>query len=397
LPQYSFLARNSKGKRIQGVITADTPAAARASLREQELVLLSCERHIALRPVRWSAASRLLFVQQLAQLLQAGLPIYEALQSLEQQARGSSHHTILFRLVGEIERGRSLSEAMGQFPEHFDGLMRALVASGELSGQLPETILRLEILLVRQKKIKSQLRQALTYPIVVLAVAFLIVIFLLLFSVPALEPLLEGKSLQGATAFLIGTSQGLRHHGIGIGLVTCAMVAGLVVWASRPQGTQTLLSIALRLPGIGKALEAGNLARFFRTLLTLIQGGLSVLDGLRIARQVSSLPTFRAEVQKIEKGLIQGKRLSQLVDSQEAFPAIVGRMLSLAETAGELSPSLQQLATFFEEETENRVSRLQQMLQPLILVVLGLVVGFIVMGILIPLTDVQQLVGESNG
>jgi general secretion pathway protein F len=397
MPQYAFLARNPRGKKTEGIITAESPALARATLREQALVVLALKRHRSLRPIHWSAAQRLLFVQQLAQLLQAGLPVYDSLQSIEQRARGASYHAILFRLCNEVEQGRSLSEAMGALPEHFDGLMRSLIAAGELSGKLPETVQRLETLLVRQKKVRSQLRQALTYPAVVLGIAVLIVIFLLLVAVPSLEPLLEGKPLEGATAVLIGASQLLRSQGHWIGLACGLTFIAIGAWARQPSGSQWILGLAHRMPGIGKALEAGNLARFFRTLLTLISGGLNVLDGLRIARQVSSLSSFKRSIQAVEKGLIQGMKLSFLMESQGHFPSIVGRMLALAEASGELTPSLEQLATFFEEETETRVSHLQQMLQPLILVILGLVVGFILLGILIPLTDVQQLVGDTNG
>ena len=397
MPTFAFRGIDSAGRCRRGILSAENLPGARASLREQGLVVLSLQPSIQWRTTQWNAKERLLFVQQMGQLLRAGLPIFDSLEAIEQRSRGSSYHPILVWLLQEVRQGQSLSEGMGRHPQHFDGLMRALIAAGELSGSLPDAIGRLESLLIRSQKIRAQIRQALTYPAVVLSVAFLIVIFLLLVAVPALEPLLEGRPVEGLTAVLLGTSRALRDYGVEL-LTGVAMASlGAWRWLTSAAGRRALLEAMARLPLIGNTLMAGSLARFFRTFLTLVRGDLSVLDSLRMARQVVALPSFNEAVARIEKGLIQGASFSDCVEREPLFPPIVCKMLSLSEESGELQPSLEQLAILFEEETETRVNRLQQMLQPLILVVLGLVVGVILMGILLPLTDVQQLVGGAHG
>jgi general secretion pathway protein F len=397
MPTFAFCGIDSAGRRRRGVVSADNLVGARASLREQGLVVLSLQKSRQWRTVHWSAKERLLFIQQMGQLLRAGLPVFDSLEAIEQRSRGASFHPILLGLLQEVRQGQSLSEGMGRHPQHFDGLMRALIAAGELSGTLPDAIGRLETLLVRSQKIRAQIRQALTYPAVVLSVAVLIVIFLLLVAVPALEPLLEGRPVEGLTAVLLGTSRTLRDYGLEICVGVGLFGVGVWSWLSSPAGKRILVEAMARTPLIGKAFMAGSLARFFRTFLTLVHGDLSVLDGLRMARQVVPVPSFNEAVHRIERGLIQGAALSSCVEAEILFPPIVSKMLSLSQESGELLPSLEQLAILFEEETETRVNRLQQMLQPLILVVLGLVVGVILMGILLPLTDVQQLVGGAHG
>jgi type II secretory pathway component PulF len=397
MSQFSFTAIDSAKRRRRGTLYAQSAGEARTALRQQGLVVLELKPQKSWRPIRWSSNERLLFVQQLGQLLRAGLPVFDSLEAVEQRARGAPYHPILFLLLQQVQKGQSLSEAMGHFPQYFDGLMRALIAAGELSGALPAALSRLEALLVRQQKIRAQLRQALTYPAVVLSVAILIVIFLLVGAVPALEPLLEGRPLEGMTATLIHSSRFLRAYWPALAAALGLLIGLLSVWASSAAGSEKLRELGARIPLLGRAIQAGNLARFFRTLLTLISGGLSVLDSLRMARQVSPMRSFTQAVQRIEKELIQGQRLSECLAAESLFPPIVSRMFGLAEESGELAPALEQLAVLFEEETESRVNRLQQMLQPLILVILGLVVGMILMGILVPLTDVQQLVGGTNG
>jgi len=394
---FHYKAKNRQGRVVKGVLAAHAVHEARAMLRQQGLEVLECKVSRSLTQPKLRSKDRQLFAQQLSQLLRAGLPVFDALQAFEERMRGHRNHIIWAQIIQEVRGGRSLSQAMQLQPQQFDRLFIGLIAAGEASGSLETALARLDDLLRRQDKIRQQMQQALTYPAVVVSVAIAVVLFLLLGAVPSLEPLLEGHSIEGITALLLSMSHGLLEHGWTLLIAACALLA-MLLWYSRTlQGRERWLTLLSRTPLIGPLLRAGALSRTFRTMLTLLQGDIALLEALRLARRIATLPDLRKALGALEDGLVQGESLSSLVERFTIFPNHIAKMLSLAEDSGDIIPCLEQISALYEEESTQRMNKLQQFMQPAILLFLGLVVGLILVGILLPLTNVQQLVGGANG
>lgn len=394
---FSYRAKTKQGKLVKGTVAAQAIHEARAMLRQQGLEILECKLARMLTQPKLRSKERQLFAQQLAQLLRAGLPVYDALQAFEERMRGQRQHIIWAQIINEVRGGRSLSQAMQLQPQHFDRLFIGLIAAGEASGSLERALVRLDDLLRRQDKIRQQMQQALTYPAVVISVAIGVVLFLLLGAVPSLEPLLEGHEIEGITAFLLSMSHGLLAHGWTL-LMLCVAAITALLWHGRTlHGRERWLSMLVRTPLIGPLLIAGALSRTFRTMMTLLQGDIALLEALRLARRSANLPELRKALGSLEEGLVQGQALSTLVEQHSVFPGHISKMLSLAEDSGDIIPCLEQISALYEEESAQRMNKLQQFMQPAILLFLGVVVGLILVGILLPLTNVQQLVGGANG
>ncbi|MFZ4099228.1 MAG: type II secretion system F family protein [Chlamydiia bacterium] len=398
MADFAYKGLNSAGRSVRGRLAAEHAMEARSVLRQDGIVVFDLRLlRGTRRTARLTPASLLRLTQQLAQLTRAGCPLFESVRSIEERSKGTPYQPLLREIRMAMSQGAPFSQALGLHPEQFDGLFRSMISAGEASGSLGDSLERLEELLTKQIHLRSQLRKAFTYPIIVLLAALGIVVFLLLVAVPSLEPLLEGRRIEGVTWVLLQASHVVQDYGILIAASIAGGSLALFSWSRSLHGRQTIRNAACHLPLVGNMLVTSALARTFRTMASLLRGGVSLLETLRMSRAISVLPSLQAAMSRMEEGLIQGGRFSQLLSRESIFPPLVVTMVGLAEESGELSGSLTQLAKLFEEEANERLDKLQQWMQPVILVFLGLVVGLVLIGILVPLTDVNQLVGGSNG
>lgn len=397
MAQFLFEAVDRGGRRTKGRIQANSPSEGRLLLRQQGLELISFQKALWSVAASWSRSEQIQFIEQLRQLLEAGLPLFEALQSMEQRSRGTKEHPILQQLVTHVQQGKSFSQSLEEQPDHFDPLLRAMAAVGEASGNLPVLLSRVHALLEKREKLRKDLLGAMVYPAVVLTMATGIVIFLLTFAVPALEPLLEGQKVEGLTAGLFAASHLLLDHGGVLALLVGSLFfLALFAWRQPFLRKRALLWLS-RVPLLGKLLFYSALARSFQTMASLVGGGLNLLDALRLSRGVAGEPRLEAAFTSLEEAMMQGSSLSQSMRASPLFPDMVLRLITLAEEGGNLAAALSQLATLYERDTEKQLQQMQQLMQPCILIFLGFIVGLILMGVLLPLTDVQQLMGGAQG
>lgn len=386
-----------KGKKKSGKIEAENIVEAKDKLRMQKVVVLTIKiddglsKNFLLRkPKNQIVGDKLItFTTQLSQLLIAGLPLYESLLSLEEQYRQESFHSLLLNLCDNIKKGMALSLAMGKYPESFDTLYCAMVAAGESVGALDTTLEKLAHLLTRRQRLKKQLITALLYPAILFCFSVIVCLLLLIFVIPSLDALFEDRVVNTFTQIIIGVSRFLIHQWpIYIPLIGIACGA-IFYFFSSLKAKRWLQRQLLRVPLIKTLIVQIAMARFSRTMGTLLQGGVAIIKALQISRKVMHNPHLEEIVEQAERRIIEGSLLSKELKLHPIIPTLVPRMLAIGEEGGNAPLMFGKIADLYEEEVEKMLTRLTSLAQPVILVVMGGIVGLIMLAVLLPLTDVN--------
>ena len=392
MPMYSYQAVESSGKKRNGFIEAHSERDAKGILREQGVMVsriaektkLSSKQNLSGQPL-------MTFTIQLSQLVGAGVPLYESLAALEEQYRGDNAHQIVLSLCEQIKAGSSLSDAMGQYPNSFDKLYRSMITAGESIGALDVVLERLSYLLGRQMKLKRQITTAMIYPCILASFSLMIIILLLSFVVPSIEGIFADRPLNGFTVFVLSVSHVLRDYWWAYVPVIGGGLTYLIMKMRSPAGRLWLERNLLKVPLLKTLVIQTSVARFCRTMGTLQQGGLTIIDALRIAREVMRNVVLEAEILNAENKIIEGSSLSVELNKSKWIPSIVTRMLAVGEDSGTTVIMLNKLADMYEEEVEKTLDQVMALAQPVILIFMGTMIGMILMAILLPLTDVSSL------
>lgn len=391
MPLYQYQYVDGQGKRKSGLIEAQGDREAKTKLREQGFLIthLSIKTKINSRQ-NLKGDQLVAFTVQLSQLLNAGIPLYESLLAIEEQVRGESYHRIILSLCEQIKSGVALSTAMGNYPESFDKLYCAMIAAGEAVGALGSVLEKLTQLLNKQMKLKKQITTALIYPFILGSFSLLVICLLLGFVVPSLEGIFAERKLNGFTTFVLGLSHVFRAYW----WIYFPVLAGLLGWGiwkiRSPAGRLWLEKYILRVPLLKTLVIQTAVARFCRTMGTLLQGGLSMIDSLRIGRAVIRNVVIEKEIQAAEAKIIEGNSLSQELSRSKYIPSLASRMLAVGEESGSLVVMLSKVADMYEQELEKTLDRVMALAQPVILIVMGTVIGMVLLAILLPLTDISS-------
>jgi general secretion pathway protein F len=391
MPLYQYLYVDGQGKHRSGLIEALGDHDAKMKLRDQGVLVtkISAKTKMSSK-LNLKSESLLTFTIQLSQLINAGVPLYEGLRAMEEQARGEAYHRILLSLCEQIRTGMSLSKAMAAYPESFDKLYCGMVAAGEAVGVLGPVLEKLSQFLSKQMKLKQQISTALIYPGVLGSFALLIIGVLLGFVVPSLEDLFADRKLNGFTNAVLGLSHIFRDYWwlylpVGIGSIMWS-----VMKIRSPQGKIWLQDKMLRVPLLKTLVAQAALTRFCRTMATLLEGGLNMIESLRIARSVMNNATLEKEIQAAEVKIIEGNSLSQELSRSKFIPKMVTRMLAVGEESGTSVSMLSRIADMYEHDLEKTLDRVMALAQPIILIVMGLIIGTVLLAVLLPLTDVSS-------
>lgn len=389
---YRFI--DHTGRKKHSFLEAPSLAQAKELLYQKGIYVISLKEKKTFKKKErgLNKTNLLVFTTQLSHLLGAGVPLYESLLSLQEQYQNEKCHHILTSLCEQIKEGSSLSTAMQQFPSSFNRLYISMVHAGESVGLLGESLDKLSILLQKQTHLQKQIVTALLYPLILTLFSFALIVILLTFVVPSLESLFEDQKVNRFTQMVFGISH-LLTRGWKIflpllfgGVLALCYLFRLPKWKRRSQ------DFLLRLPLIRTVVIKAAVARFSRTMGTLLEGGVTIISALQIARFVMRQPLLEETIEKAEKSIIEGSLLSIELAKSSQFPPLLSRMVAIGEEGGNLGPMLGKVADLYEEEVEKILTRLTALAQPVILVVLGGIVGFIMMAILLPLTDVSGFI-----
>lgn len=389
---YQYQAITSEGKKRSGVIEAQSERDAKDKLRDQGLMVakLSLKENVSRRQ-NLTGEDLQSFTVQLSQLVGAGIPLYESLVAIEEQSRGEAYDRILLSICEQIKGGTSLSEAMSAYPLSFNRLYCSMVKAGESVGSLGSVLEKLSVLLTKQNALKRQISTAMIYPAVLATFSLVVVVALLMFVIPSIEGLFEGRQLNSFTSFVIGTSHFLQAWWWVLFPALLLGIIGLVYFFRTPKGKVWVESRFIKLPLIGRLMVQAATARFCRTLGTLQQGGMTMIDAMRIARQVMGNVVLEREVLEAEERIIEGSSLSTELQKSRWFPQMMVRMIKVGESSGNTVVMLNRVAEIYEGELEKTLDRALALVQPVILIFIGVIIGTILLAVLVPLTDVSSL------
>lgn len=392
MPLFHYQALDPKGKKVKGFLEAFNEQEAKLKLKEQGIFLTALSsRAPGLSKQNLGGEELVNFTTLLSQLVSSGIPLYESLVAIEEQYRGAKFHRILLSLSEQVKGGARMSQAMATFPESFDKLYVAMVAAGESAGALDVVLEKLTTLLAKKQKLKKEISTALIYPLILGLFALVVVASLLGFVIPSIEGIFEGRTLNGYTQFVINLSH-LARAWWWLYLPLLALGGGALYWKLRtPEARLFILRHLIRVPVVGRVMIESAMSRFCRTMATLQLGGLSMIESLRLSRETLNNPTLEEELLKAEGRIIEGSHLSHELFRSKLIPHLVPRMLAIGEETGHIATMLNKIADIYEEELDKTLKRALALMQPVILIGMGFIVGLVLIAILLPLTDLSGI------
>ncbi|MFM2057043.1 MAG: hypothetical protein RLY71_1428 [Pseudomonadota bacterium] len=405
MPAYRFEALDADGKTSSGLIDADNAKAVRAQLRARQLVPLDVQPVAqgsdvgkaggnALKKRVFTATTLAIWTRQLAGLVSAGLPLERALTALGDEAEDPKQRELLAHLRAEVNAGSSFAQALGTVPREYDEIYRAVVAAGEQSGKLGLVLEKLSDDLEERQALKAKLIGAALYPAIVSCVAVVIVVFLVTYVVPQVASVFTGnkRSLPFLTVAMLAISSFMRNWGW-LMLLVIGGAVGLLGVARRNPATREKIDAAwLTLPLVGRLARGYNAARFAGTLAMLAGAGVPILKALQAAGETLSNRAMRADAIDALVQVREGAPLAAALAGKKRFPGLLAMFARLGEQTGELPLMLQRAATQLGAEVQRRAMQMATILEPLLIVVMGMVVMLIVLAVLLPIIQLNTWV-----
>jgi type II secretion system protein F len=401
MPKYIYSAKSGPGKNIQGVIEAETEQDAINKLGRMgyfpisvEVEDLSGQKQTVLHFSKVSGNDIVLFTRQLSSLTESGVNILNSLRIISNQAANKYLQSVLNDVSAKIKDGKSLSDSLRAYPHLFSGLYTSMIHSGEVGGNIEQTLKRLADFLEKEEEFKNSIRSALTYPAFILFVSAMTVIILLGFVIPRLVGMFEdmGQALPVPTKILITISGLLRSYWWILLAVIFMFVFTLQRSYRSPQGKMALDGLKLKIPQLGKVVLKTEVGRMMRTLSLLIANGIPIITSLDVAISVLQNEVLRADVSKFKEQIAGGSSLSKCLGQSKLFPAFVTNIVTVGEETGSVEKALMRVAEDYERDVDRALKTLTQMLEPVIILAMGLIVGFIVLSMLLPIFQMNIIV-----
>jgi len=407
MPVYDYKALDGHAKSIAGIVDADSRQGARRKLQGRGLfpttIVESRETQAEQSPLRLKLSNPLtrirpgevgMMTRQLATLLGAGFPLVSALESVITQTDSARLKTVLAQLREKIVEGQSMAEALQAYPHIFSGVYTNMIRAGETSGTLELVMERLADISEKQEAMKSRIRAALTYPVLMLVLGSAILFFLMTYVVPNITGIFAEmeQTLPAPTRILILLSDLLRDYVIVI-LLALPLLAVAIRQLLRTEKGGRLFDRALfTFPVISSIMKKLAAARFAHMLGSLIENGIPMLGALKVVRGISANRLFAETIDKAAEDVSQGQGLARSLKGIDLLPPLAVQMIEVGEQSGALEKMLYKIADFYERQLENQLLGLTSLMEPLMIVVMGLIIGFIVLSICLPIFEMNQLV-----
>jgi len=425
MPNFEYIALDSRGQETTGTLSAPNEAEAYQMLRRDGLYptkvgeqgkggVGAAAKRKATKSAkggkkkggkstgkatgRIKAKVLMLFTRQLATLVDAGLPLLKGLSVLSEQEPNKIMRSAIQTMADSVQTGSTFSESLGQHPKIFDKLYVNMVKAGELGGVLEVVLNRLAEYQEKAQKLKNKVVAAMVYPIIVMIIAVAIMIFLLAFIVPQFQKIfdemLRGKPLPAITQFVINASDFVGHQfhfliiGFGVLFATWKLIQ------MTPAGRRWIDGVALKIPILGSVQQKTSIARFSRTLGTLVSSGVPILQALNITRDTAGNITVAEAIDKVHEAVREGETIVTPLEASKIFPPMVISMVQVGEETGQLPDMLMKVADVYDDEVDTAVAGLTAMLEPIMIVGLALIVGTIVLALFLPLVSIITAMNE---
>jgi type IV pilus assembly protein PilC len=398
---YVYTAKTSQGKLVTGELEARDANSAAQKLMEKELFPLKVEPKKNITTIKLglfggvSSKQKTLMIKQFSTLVNAGLPITQALQVLQDQQQSPQLKKIVAQIQKDIEGGSSLSESFSKFTQVFSVTDISLIQVGEASGTLDIVLVRMAKQLEKDQALRSKVRTAMVYPSFVLFVVLMVVVVMLVYVMPKISGLYEGfgsDKLPLATQIMLSSSEFIIGYWWLIGFAIIALVLMLKSFLLTKNGKKMWDDLKIKIPGINVLVKGIIMARFSRTLGTLMGSGVPVLQSLSIAGKASGNVIYEEAISDAANKVQAGANLSEPLKKSKIFPLMVGQMISVGEQTGEMDHMLDNLANYYEEEVDNLIKGLSSLIEPIIIIFLGGLVLGILVAIMMPIYSISDLI-----
>ena len=401
MPNFVWKGRTRTGKVEEGVLIADTKDAAAAILRRQQIQVTSLRPREARIPLLPKMGGKIksdkisIFTRQFSVMLDAGLPLVQCLEILGGQEEDKVFKAIIEAIRSDVESGMALNEAMKRHPNAFDNLYSNMIAAGEAGGILDIILQRLSIYIEKAVKLKNQVKSALMYPISVITIAQGVLFIIMWKVIPVFAQMFAGMGAQlpYLTRVVVDASDFVQAYAAWIIGFFTLLTAALREWHKTHTGARVLDRVILNIPIIGGLMLKIAVARFCRTLSTLTASGVPILDGLEITAKTAGNSIIEDAVMDVRKSVEEGKTISQPLAETKVFPLMVCQMISVGEQTGALDQMLAKIADFYEDEVDTAVNGLMKLIEPLMIVILGGIIGVIVIAMYLPMFAMFQQIG----
>jgi type IV pilus assembly protein PilC len=382
-------------------MTAKSKDEAISTLRKQNILVTSVStrtRKLKLNlPFKAGVSDKdiVVFTRQFATMIDAGLPLIQCLDILAKQTENKTFALSINDIRQDVEAGSTYADALRKHPKIFNDLYVNMVAAGELGGILDTILNRLSKYIEKSIKLKRQIKSAMAYPSTIVAVAVVVIVVLLVWVIPIFAKMFTdfGGVLPAPTRMVIGASDFMQHNILVIIGVVALIIFGLNRYYKTPNGRRTVDRLALRLPIFGLLIRKIAVAKFTRTLGTLISSGVPILDGLDIVTKTAGNKVVEEALYATRQSISEGKTLAEPLEQTQVFPPMVVQMIAVGETTGALDAMLSKIADFYDEEVDSTVSTLTSLLEPMLMIFLGVVIGFIVVAMYLPIFKLAGTIG----
>lgn len=402
MPVFLWEGTTKKGEVKKGEMDVADELAVRTALRRQGFKSIAVKQkpkdlleNIPFLQGGVEEKNVVVFCRIFSTMIDAGLPLIQCLGILADQEENKAFAKILRTIKEDIEGGTSLTDALKKHPKVFDDLFVNLIAAGEAGGILDVVLARLSAYLENAMKLKAAVKSAMTYPITVLCIAAGVVTLLLLKVIPTFQKMFAdmGGELPGPTAVVVGMSEFMQNYWWVIGVIIAAIIIGLKAFYKTEKGHWTIDALLLKAPLIGNVLRKVAVAKFTRTLATMMSSGVPILEGLNIVSKTAGNVVIEAAVVKTRQAISEGQSIAEPLSASGVFPPMVVQMIAVGEATGALDIMLNKIADFYDDEVDAAVKGMTAMIEPIMMVFLGGVCGGMIIAMYLPIFKMASVVG----
>jgi len=405
MAKFSWSGHSRDGKNVKGVMEATSEGAVSAMLRRQGVLPgrikqrgggLDMDIKIPGFEQKVTTKDLVVFTRQFATMIDAGLPLVQCLDILSSQQENKTLKAALLQIKGDVESGSTFADALGKHHKIFNELYVNLVAAGEIGGILDTILNRLAAYIEKSLKLKKQVKSAMTYPITIISIAFVVIAVILIFVIPSFEKMFAdfGGELPLPTQIVINISNIIQNYILAIIVGIVATIAGVKKIYSTGKGREVIDKYALKAPVFGILIRKVAVAKFSRTMSTMISSGVPILDGLLIVEKTAGNRTVEKAIARVRDSISEGKTIAEPLKESGVFPPMVCQMIEVGEQAGALDAMLTKIADFYDDEVDDAVGNLTAMMEPLLMLFLGTTVGGLVIAMYLP---IFKLAGAAGG
>ncbi|PLY03560.1 MAG: pilus assembly protein PilC [Desulfuromonas sp.] len=404
MAKFAWEGKTRTGKVQKGTMEGPDENAVMAQLRNQGIMPssvkaatgMSMEINLAAFQPKITTKDLVVFTRQFATMIDAGLPLVQCLDILSRQQENKTFKKVLTEVKESVESGSTFADALGKHPKVFDELFVNLVAAGEVGGILDTILNRLAAYLEKSMKLKKQVKSAMTYPTTIIGIAFIVIAVILIFVIPAFEKMFAdfGQALPMPTQIVINISNIVQDYVLVIiGSIVFIIFAFKYTYRTK-KGREFIDDFSLKLPIFGVLIRNVAVAKFTRTLGTMISSGVPILDGLEIVAKTAGNRTVEKAIYKVKQSISEGKTIAEPLEKSGVFPSMVCQMIAVGESSGSIDTMLNKIADFYDDEVDDAVANLTAMMEPLLMLFLGTTVGGLVIAMYLP---IFKLAGAAGG